>query len=295
MLRIVAALAGLIWTHPSNRHRRSRAIAKSLGWQIYKRTVRKPTDIKAFGFRFRCYPDSRDASRMIYFNSEPDPGEMEFIRRYLRPGDHVIDAGANVGVYSLLLASLVGPTGRVLAFEPDPKTADRLRENAEINHATNITVRQAAISDTRGTAEFTQGEDTGNTLYRLKTFDRPPQTVEVTTFDSEIAQGAYQLCKMDIEGAELAALHGAANLLQMANPPVWLMELSEKSMARSGHCVADIQTLMAEHGFSLWRYKDGSLIPFVSMPRKPGHVGDGIAIADTALETVRARLAANAG
>jgi FkbM family methyltransferase len=228
-LRSAGVLTDIIWNHPANRGRRVRALAKSAAWQLYKRTIRKPIDVPALGYRFRCYADSHDASRMIYFNGCPDPSEMEFIRRYLRPGDRVIDAGANVGVYSLLFASLIGRGGFVLAFEPDPQSADRLRENLAINSITNIRVRQAALSIKPGMEPFTQGADTGNTLYSLKTYDRPPQMVEVTTFDREIHSDSYALCKMDIEGAELDALKGAATSLRRLSPPVWVMELSEKT------------------------------------------------------------------
>jgi FkbM family methyltransferase len=292
MLGSVGVLAEVIWTHPANQGRRVRALAKSAAWQVYKRTVARPFDIPAFGLKFRCHPDSHDAGGMIYFNGQPDPHEMDFMRRYVRPGDRVIDAGANVGVYSLFLASLVGPTGVILAFEPDPKAASRLRENVSINDLPNIEVRQAALSNICGTEEFTQGADTGNTLYSLKTYDRPSQTVETTTFDTEIGDDTYQLCKMDIEGAELDALTGAAASLSKANPPVWIIELSEKILARSGHSVADVEKFLGAFGYRLWRYQPDirELLPFVSQPRKQGHVGDGIAIADVALEMVQDRL-----
>jgi hypothetical protein len=114
--------------------------------------------------------------------------------------------------------------------------------------------------------------------------------VEVTTFDREIHSDSYALCKMDIEGAELDALKGAATSLRRLSPPVWVMELSEKNLARSSHSVADVEAFRATHGYHLWRYDSGELVPFVSMDRKPGRVGDGIAIAENAGEMVRARL-----
>jgi FkbM family methyltransferase len=293
MFGAVGVMTGVIWSHPANRGRRVRALAKSAAWQLYKRTIARPFDIGAFGFRFRCYPDSHDAGRMIYFNGLPDPQEMEFVRRYVRPGDRVIDAGANVGVYSLFFASLVGTDGSVLAFEPDPKAVGRLRENVAINGASNIIVREAAVSSSSGTAAFTQGADTGNALYSVRTYDRPPQFVEVTTLDQEIS-GSYALGKMDIEGAEFDALEAAGKSLGAANPPVWLIEMSEKMLARSGHSVADVKKLLGQFGYRLWRYRpdSGKLIPFLSQDRMPGHVGDGIAIADTALEMVKDRLIA---
>ena len=284
-------LVDVIWAHPTNRGRRVRALVKAVAWQVYKRTIARPVDIPAFGGTFRCYPDSQDAGRMFYFNGTPDPHEMAFLERYLRPGDKVIDAGANVGIYTLFLASLVGPKGRILAFEPDPKAAGRLRENIELNRLANVTVRQAAVSDFIGTADFTQGADTGNALYSVRTYDQPPQQVEVTTFDAEI-RDKFVVCKMDVEGAELPALKGAAQLLAVKNPPVWLIELSEKMQAKTGSSVAQVEDWLKDHGYDLWRYDPhaNALVPFVSLPRKPGHVGDAIAIARSRLRHVRERL-----
>lgn len=285
-------LVDVIWTHPANRGRRIRAMGLAAAWQLYKRTIGRPIDIEAFGGKFRCFPDSQDAGRMIYFDANPDPQEMAFLKCYLRRGDRVIDAGANVGVYTLFLASLVGPEGHVLAFEPDPKAADRLRENIRLNALENVTVRQSAVSNFVGSADFTQGADGGNALYSVRTYDRPPQQVEVTTLDVEIDGDSYQFCKMDIEGAEWDALKGTAESLGRANPPVWLIELSEKLQAKVGATVSHIEAWLNERGYALWRYDPGAgeLVPFVSLPRKLGHVGDAIAIAEAHVGAVRQRL-----
>jgi FkbM family methyltransferase len=70
----------------------------------------------------------------------------------LEPGDHVIDIGANIGAFTVLAASKVGPAGRVYAFEPDPKICERLERNVEINGLKNVTVHQAAVAATSGEA-----------------------------------------------------------------------------------------------------------------------------------------------
>jgi len=288
MLGTAGVLTVLIWTHPANRGHQLRALAKFVGWQLYKRAINRPIDIEAFGLKFRCYPDSLDASSMIYFNTLPDPHEMEFMRRYLRPRDRVVDAGANVGVYTLNLASLVGPSGFVLSFEPDQKNAARLRENIEINGLRNIQVREAALSNYRGFAQFSQGADVGNTFYELRTYGRPPKTVAVTTLEQEMGTQRYALCKMDIEGAELEALDGAGAAL--SNIPVFIIELSDKILARSQRTIADAHNWFARHRYSLWRFAGESLVPFTDSPRKPGHVGDAIAIADNAMDFVKGRI-----
>lgn len=292
MLRAIGNMVELIWNHPANEGHRTRALVRAVGWQLYKRAIRRPLGVRACGFKVKCYPDSQDAGRLIYFSGRPDPSEMSFCERYLRSGDRVIDAGANIGIYTLLFASLVGSRGQVIAFEPDPGVCSRLRENVDLNGlGGTVVIRQAAVSNTAGQAEFSTGADTGNTLYSLKTYGRPAQLVSTVTLDDEIGDTEFHLCKMDIEGAELEALKGMVGNLSRSNPPVLILELSERILGRSGKSVADVEQWLDSKGYKLWRCDDGELVPFVSAPRRPGQIGDAIAIAAGALAEVKERLA----
>lgn len=292
LTRTIATIAELVWNHPANRGRRLRAIASSAAWQLYKRTVARPLHIHAFGLRFRCQPDSGDASRMIYFNRLPDPAEMLFLQRYLRPGDGAIDAGANVGVYTLLMASLAGTKGRVLAFEPADKAFAYLTVNVELNDLKQVTLRKAAIADFCGAADFNQGEDEANALSSLRESPLGRHPVDVVTLDSEIGDGSYAVCKIDVEGAEFAALKGAERSLRRVNPPVLLLELTNRTLVRSGSSVEEVRSWLKERGYDLWTYvpEANRLEPWVERPRKPGHVGDAIAIASVRFEEVQSRL-----
>lgn len=121
MLTTVRDLTELMWNHPANAHHRLRAFAKAGAWQVYKRVIGRPFTMRVYeDLRIRCYADSHQPGRLIYFGGLPDFEEMTFMQRYLRPGDGFIDAGANVGLYTLLAAKLVGPTGAVHAFEASP-------------------------------------------------------------------------------------------------------------------------------------------------------------------------------
>lgn len=292
LTRTIATIVELVWNHPANRGRRLRALASSTGWQLFKRTVGRPIDIRAFGLKFRCQPDSGDAGRMIYFNRLPDPAEMLFLQRYLRPGDGAIDAGANVGIYTLLLASLVGTIGRVLAFEPADKAFAYLTVNVEMNDLKQVTLRKAAIADFCGAADFNQGEDAANALSSLRESPLGRHPVAVVTLDSEICDGSYAVCKMDVEGAEFAALKGAERSLRGANPPVLLLELTNRTLVRSGSSVGEVRSWLKERGYELWTYApdENLLKPWVERPRKPGQVGDAIAIASMRFNEVRSRL-----
>jgi FkbM family methyltransferase len=267
------------------------AAAKAALWQLRKRVMKSPIDLPFHGLTIRCYPDSHDASRVIYFNGLPDPTEMTFAKHYLRPGDNVIDAGANIGVYTLFLSTLIG-NGKVTAFEPDRKCVQRLRENVEHNRLTNVVVREAAVGDFRGTALFSAGEDTAGSFANLRK-SALTRAVDVVRLDDEI-QGPVALCKLDVEGAETAAIRGAEECLSAHNPPVWLVELTRRTLQRSGTSLEDFIQLLARHGYGLWTYDpiDRELIEWTERPRKPGHIGDAIAISNDQLEWVQARLGA---
>jgi hypothetical protein len=148
-----------VWTHPANRGRRLAAVARYFWWQAAKRTVLAYHDLPFHGTRLRCYADSHSASAALYFSGLPDYREMQFIRRYLRPGDCFVDVGANIGVYSLLAASIVGPGGMVHAFEPMKRTFERLVENVAMNALRHVQCHRLALSDAAGVVRLTEPGD----------------------------------------------------------------------------------------------------------------------------------------
>lgn len=159
------------WHHPSNRGHRTRSVAGALAWQMDKRLRRRPRDVPYFGMTLRCHPDSQSASNVLYFTERYDPDEMAVAEAYLRPGDWFLDVGANIGTYSLMARSFVGPDGRVDGFEPHPLAARRFAENVELNRLTNLFVHAVAVSDAAGTVEFLDGSDV-STGWRQNGTDR---------------------------------------------------------------------------------------------------------------------------
>lgn len=286
----ILTMVDLIWSHPSNRGRRLSTLMRAAAWQGWKRLIGKPLDVRYGHGKVRCYPDSGNAGLVIYFNGLFDPHEMLFFSHYLRPGDNVIDAGANIGLYTMFFADLVGPGGKVLAFEPDEICAARLRENLALNKLTNVAVKEAAVSDRSGTARFSVGEDAAGAFADLRSAAAVREVPTVRIAD-QLEGLAYAAGKMDVEGAEPLALAGA--MIEQHNPPVWTIELTRRTLKRSGVQLEDVVNMLHGKGFDLWRYDPDSrqLIEWTERPRKPGHVGDAIAIARSHLRQVRARLA----
>lgn len=141
------------------------------------------------------------------------------MRNMLKPGDVFIDAGANIGVYTVLAARLVGPSGKVLSIEMMPDTANRLEAHIRMNRLANVQVIKNALSDVAGetlTATVQPGKHgqatiaTDSSRYGLGNCLR----VRSTTLDAITGKEAkVRLMKIDVEGAELRALMGAQMLL----------------------------------------------------------------------------------
>lgn len=287
-------VASVVWQHPANARHRLRALAKAVGWQTYKRVVRRPLELNvAGGLRFRCYPDSHEAGNLIYFNGCPDPNEMMFMERYLRAGDTFIDVGANIGVYTLHAARLVGGTGRVLAFEPTPESCRRLQENVALNAATCVMVQQAAVSDHCGTMSFIDDRDTGNSFTFDSSYGGHSISVPVTTLDETLGGLRCALVKIDAEGAEPLILRGACQAIAQRRLPVLQLELVERFVRRAGSSVTEIRDLLLQSDYALWTYAgaENNLRPWSEpIPRQPGHAGDVFAISRSHLAEVQDRL-----
>lgn len=142
----------------------------------------------------------------------------EVLETRLPQGGTFIDAGANIGFYSLLAARKVGPRGRVVAFEMMPDTAIILRRHVERNATTNVEVVELALSDCGGETVIASVEPgkPGQASIVAAVGEARRSTVEVatTTLDEALAKvGAIDLLKMDLEGAEFLALSGASAVL----------------------------------------------------------------------------------
>lgn len=283
-----------LWQHPANRGNKIAAILRFVSWQMTKRLRKVPLDIEvAPGVSLRCYRDSTSASAMIYCNGLPDYHEMLFLKRYLRKGDTFVDVGANIGVYTVIAETIIGPEGRVIAFEPGCEAADRFRENITLNQFANVTFYQAALGARVGRETFLTGRDTTNRLSGGGLLERNGASVEVDVLvlDDIFAGVQADLGKMDIEGAEPLAMLGAERALSRATPPVWLLEMNG-SLHEFGYSEEDFAAFLENAGYRLAKYDaHRNLIELGGQPWR--HSENVLAIAHTALKAVAHRVGAS--
>jgi len=182
-----------------------------------------------------------------YFRGEFVPGKAAALLSLVQPGEIVWDIGSHRGYTVLLESRLVGAAGRVFAFEPNPDSRDFLERHVRWNRAANVTIFPWAMAREEG--EFTFGWAPGKNHSTLAChLGGAGHRVPVKGIDQLIAAGTAAsptLLKMDIEGAELDALHGAASLLRRENRLA--LALSTHSAALHDQCCA----LLRAAGFEL--------------------------------------------
>ncbi len=161
-----------------------------------------------------------------------------------------MDVGAHHGLYTLLASKLVGPTGRVIAFEPSPRERKRLMKHLRINGAHNVEVDNSALAAKTGETELYLADSLNDWCNSLR---KPPNgaqqvvTVPTKTLDELVSQrnvSRIDLLKLDIEGGELDALLGAEKTLASHQRPVILIEVQDHRAAPWGHKGLDVIRLL---------------------------------------------------
>ena len=157
--------------------------------------------------------------------------ETDFILSRLKPGDLFVDIGANIGWFALLAARLVGPGGKVFAFEPRATTFAYLERSIRENGFEHVVAYNCALGEAPGTLKIAWAPDAGNDggtwLLAQPGLDEDLrrqghafQETAVRTLDEVLGEQKVDLIKLDIEGAELLALRGARALIERHRPTV---------------------------------------------------------------------------
>ena len=186
---------------------------------------------------------------------------QEAIWRLLKPGDVFYDVGANAGFFSLIAARAVGPTGRVVAFEPEPSNAACIAEQLRLNELPQCHVVQKAVGDKSSTMIFRRGDDS-STGRLIAEGERLPAdiAVPVITLDGFAGEGNEipDLVKIDVEGAEVEVLQGAQRLLRSPAPPKLLIEIHPGRASPIGDLLTDAGYLLHQPNGDTWSPAKGS-------------------------------------
>lgn len=188
----------------------------------------------------------------LAFSGIIEPETLDAFRRLLAPGMIVFDVGANIGEYALVAADRVGASGQVHAFEPTSRTAAALEGNIELNGMANVIVSRAAVGGAAGQVDLFLDDESPDKNTVVPGSGRSAVSVPMTTLDGYLEERAItrvDIIKIDIEGAELPALRGAAKLLDRDDAPILFIEIHPDALAANRHTPADIQQTLASYGY----------------------------------------------
>jgi FkbM family methyltransferase len=236
---------------------------------------RHPVEVDVVRDGLRWHLDLRDdAHRLMYL----DLYETELRHRVLEllpPGGTFVDAGANVGFWSVPAARRAGPGGRVIAFEPNPWAAKLLRRNVEANAAdsASVEVRQSAVGDKPGSLRLYAAdlEEYASQVTAHPAGSEALSSVTVTVVAlADETEGAIDVLKIDVEGHEGAVLDGAAGLLESGAVRTVVIELQDSLLVRAGSSAEAVTQRLEGFGYAAVD-GDGDLgRRLVTRPIRPG-------------------------
>lgn len=229
------------------RRRRRVHTALPSGWagpEPPEDAVELDTQIGTFWF------DRRDVLLTPFIRSQGvwEADLMKLMTRTLRPGDVVVDVGANVGFHTVLASRLVGATGRVYALEPMPWTLALLRANLARHECANVEVLPVAATDTGGSMRLAFREDELSSA-GLRNGEAGVD-VETARLDDVLPGVVASFVKVDVEGAEPAVLRGARGLLERSGQALVVVEFRNAAHFR-GESPEDVLSFYESLGFEL--------------------------------------------
>lgn len=203
---------------------------------------------------------------LIYYQGFSEPTVARFLMDFLKPGMTFVDVGAHLGELSLIAAQAVGLDGWVYAFEPHPTMAEVLTRNVARNGFVHVTVYRSAVGERDGTATLAVFPEPSLSRLAARSGPTPDGAAVVTvpcgrldTWAASVGR-RIDLVKVDVEGAELLVLQGAARLLGRppAEAPVLIVEWSPANWSRFGGSPAAVSGYLEALGYRTYGYWDGA-------------------------------------
>jgi FkbM family methyltransferase len=193
----------------------------------------------------------------------------------LAPGAVFADVGANLGLYTLWGARLVGAQGRVHAFEPVPTVRACLARSVALNGFGNVRIAAAGVGAEAGRTVLYQLPGASGVTSRYGENKQHGVEVDVTTLDAEFPPSAAPpaLVKVDVEGMEVEVLRGARRLLAGRTPPLLVLEAIVRSLTAAGTSYGELCSLLREAGgYQVWALTPGGLRLEPADAASPGSV-----------------------
>jgi FkbM family methyltransferase len=229
-----------------------------------------PFELSINNSRIKLYAKGQ-ISKFI-FMKKFEQTELELFSKLIKPGMTVVDAGANIGLYSLLASQLIGESGQVFSFEPSRETYSRLEKNIALNQVSNVKAFNLGLGDNNN-QELVLRQDIGyedaeryivpqdvtidNDLENVSEIYKS-ESVKVVTLDSCLKNcgiNTIDFLKIDTEGFEYYILNGAKEYLKNPNL-ILLFECTELGTQRANTSQKQVFDLLSEFGFELYYWSE---------------------------------------
>jgi len=190
-----------------------------------------------------------------------EESETELIKKIVSDGDVVLDLGANIGYYTMIFAKLIGPKGKVFAFEPEPNNFELLKKNLTINGYQNSTIEDAAVSDENGEVKLYLHESmaTNHRIFYSKSVSKNFVVVKKIKLDDYFKNNPIKkrisFVKMDVEGSEFGVLKGMTTILNENKNLKMLIEYFPQAIKESGAQPSNLLKILKNAGFSFYEVK----------------------------------------
>jgi len=205
----------------------------------------------------KIFLGSEDTVNIATFGYEHEKFELNLFKNSLKEGDVILDLGANIGLYSLSAARIVGEKGKVYSFEPDPITFKNLKKNIELNKFNNVELVNKAVSNKTGTITFTSSENiSSRSKNYIKLDDKLEnnsikiQTIKMDDF-FENNDIVINVIKMDVEGAEFEALKGMKKIIDKNKHLKIFLEFSPFMLKRLNTDIAEMINFFRSSNFKI--------------------------------------------
>jgi FkbM family methyltransferase len=244
-----------LYSAPYNKSRPLFAFYRYAYWKLIRLFRLKNIPFRFWGDRVLRLCHDSPQSMWAMYNYLVDWEEFNLISRYTRSGDHVLDVGANIGLYSLWMSRFVGPAGKVHSFEPDPENFKKLGDHISRNGLETLFLsNKTALSDVDGILSFTTGLDKENHIATRN----EPDTIQIIaerldTYAARTGLTGIPYMKIDVEGFEYSVLKGAERLLAERRIQVIQLEIND-TIRNSGSSVSHLLGLLERHGYVLCSY-----------------------------------------
>lgn len=212
-------------------------------------------------FFMNLHEEQELVSGIIRKSGTYEPVETQLVISSLNEGDRFVDVGANIGWYTIIASKKVGQSGNVLAFEPDPRNFELLKQNCELNDLPNVVLINKALSD-KSSSEFLYRSPTNFGDHRLYASgeDREKVVVATLTLDSFIEGRGLkniQTIKIDTQGSEPKILRGMQRYIQGEKPVIFL-EFWPYGIYKNQESVFDILAFIEKNGYEVYQIRNGA-------------------------------------